>query len=76
MRAISLVLLVLLGGCSFFDSVTSGAGPSGTAYDPPKIYLGSSTLLIPAKQVDHYACIDRPLVCEHFGAQMECRCLY
>jgi hypothetical protein len=67
-------MLVLLGGCSLLDSIASA--PNGGGYDPSKIYLGSSTLLIPAKQVDHYACIDRPMICERFGAQMECRCIY
>jgi hypothetical protein len=74
MRAVGLVAMLLLSGCSFLDSIA--AGPSGTGTAPSKIYLGSSTLLIPTKQVDHYACIDRPMVCEQFGTQMRCRCIY
>lgn len=74
MRAVSLVLLLLLGGCSVLDSMSSRLAQSN--HDPSKIYLGTSTLMIPAKQVGHYACVEQPMVCERFGTDMQCRCLY
>jgi hypothetical protein len=76
MRAVTLVLLVFLGGCSIFDSASSGSSQASYYYDQSKVYLGRSAVMIPAREVDHYACIGQPLLCERWGSQMQCRCMY
>jgi hypothetical protein len=73
MRVSSLLVLVLLGGCSILDSIESGMnGPFG--YDPSKIYLDDSVIMVSMRDVDNYACLGRPMLCERFGSKMECRC--
>jgi hypothetical protein len=73
---LSVSMLLSLGGCSVFDSAVGSAGQSAANYHPSKIYLGDSTVMIPARQVNDYACIDRPMLCERFGVDMRCRCTY
>jgi hypothetical protein len=73
MRALVALLVLSLSGCSFLDSVASGASMSPT-YDPSKIYLGSDTRMIRVRDADRYACAEQPMFCERFGSLMECRC--
>jgi hypothetical protein len=75
MRTLIVVFALSLGGCSYFNSMTSSSG-AGTAYDPSKIYLGYAPVVIDADLADHYRCAAGLLVCERFGSRMQCRCTY
>lgn len=80
MRALSIVLVFALSGCSVLDSIvtraTSGGASAPLGYDPTKIYLGDSVVAINPRDANRYGCLSRPMLCKNFGSSMECRCSY
>ncbi len=83
MRALIILSLVSLSGCSVMDSILGppAGRPSSTfgttaQNDPTKVYLGRSTVLIDESEAHNYACAQGPVYCERFGVKMECRCTF
>ncbi len=83
MRALIILSLVSLSGCSVMSSILGPpSGRPGSTFgttgqnDPTKVYLGRNTVLIASSEANHYACASGPLYCEHFGVKMECRCSF
>lgn len=72
MRAFAaLILFSLLSACSVLDQI---ALSGGSTLDPNRIYLGTSRIMLGAKDMDQYACVDGPLLCDKLGTSYECRC--
>jgi hypothetical protein len=62
---------VVLSGCSFLDQIQINAGPT---LDPDKVYLGTSKITASWRELDRYACVGGPLLCEQAGGTYYCRC--
>ncbi len=72
MRVLVLASCGLLSACSFLDQISVNSGPK---LDPNKVYLGDSTVRrVRPHDLDRYACVDAPLICEQGGTSYECRC--
>ncbi|HEY8519306.1 MAG TPA: hypothetical protein VIN61_04455 [Gammaproteobacteria bacterium] len=64
----------LLAGCGVLDELTFLSPPR---LDPSKVYLGTSIIDVPRWELERYACVEGPLLCENAGAIMfTCRCSY
>jgi hypothetical protein len=69
---LTLASMSLLGACSFLDQLEVN-GPPGL--DPSRIYLGTSRVSVSRlADLDRYACVGTPLVCEQAGTGFQCRC--
>ena len=74
MRALAtLVFASMTSACSFLDEL---AVSNGYQLDPNKIYLGTATLELRARDLDRYACVNGPLLCEQHGVSFDCSCVY
>ncbi len=69
------LLLMALAGCSFLEAIAErGSGPQ---LNPNKIYLGSSVMtdLRSRDEMDRYACVNGPMLCEARGIGFDCKCM-
>ena len=72
MRALVVLAFSALSGCSFLDQLTLGA--AAPSLDPNKIYLGSSRVMATSREVERYACLNGPVLCDQYGVNFACRC--
>jgi hypothetical protein len=68
----SLAAFALVSGCSILDQIDFGP----PKLDPNKVYLGTSRVHdLGRGEMDRYACVGGPLMCEQRGVGFDCRCL-
>ena len=73
MRVLAVLMFAaMLSACSFLDQLVL----DGYRLDPNKIYLGPATVQLTTRELEHYACVRAPLLCEQRGSQWDCRCPY
>lgn len=64
--------LVVLGGCSFLDTVTTR---TGAVDNRTQLRWQDGTLFLQRGELENYTCInDLPLQCESVGGKSLCRC--
>jgi hypothetical protein len=66
-----LAAITLVSGCSVLDQISLNGPPK---LDPSRIYLGTSRVMLRGREVEKYACVNSPLLCEGAGSLYQCRC--
>lgn len=70
--SVALSAIALTGGCSVLDRISMTS--SAPTLNPSKIYLGTSRVSASARDIDRYACVSGPVMCDFRGVSYECRC--
>ena len=69
--ALAIALTTLLSACSVLDDFEFNS----QTLDPNRIYLGTARVTsLSAREVQEYACVSGPLICDQRGIGFDCRC--
>jgi hypothetical protein len=66
------LMVFLVSGCSYFDQLMLSNNAASLA--PGKVFVGTSGLMLRHEELDNYACMTGPLMCDQRGSRFNCTC--